>query len=343
MTYAGARGKTAEQMRGTLHLTLKDEALHAAFAGLIGRLNSPAKDFREKPAYELVISNALWGQQGYAFKKEFTQLLEKGYGAPLREVNYKTDAEGARRNINAWVEKQTKEKIKDLIPPGVLNEMTRLVLTNAIYFKSNWARKFEKAATKDGPFHLAGGKDVTTPMMHQRGRFAYLETDTFQALELQYIMRELAMIIVLPKKTANLRDVEKAFLAEEFVKWAARMDTKEVRVTLPKFKFTSQFRLKGTLEALGMADAFKPDVADFSGMTAAEKLFIAEAIHKAFVAVDEEGTEAAAATAVIMSATAMPQPVEPKVFTADHPFMFLIRHRATGSILFMGRLSNPKE
>ncbi len=364
MTYAGARGNTEKQMYACLKFpkrwvwgkgtdenskpdswvadTWPQDRLHPAFAALIKDLNTPRLDPNEKPVYELVVANALWGQKGYPFHGAFIKLVKDSYGAGLNEMDFHKSEE-ARQKINKWVEKQTKEKIKDLIGRGVINDLTRLILTNAIYFKSNWAEKFQKSATQDGEFTLSDGKTVTAPMMHQRESYGYMETDAFQAVDLPYMYNDLSMIVLLPKKTDGLAAMEKTLTAENLGKWLGPFSREDVILTLPKFKFTSKFSLGKTLKAMGMTDAFNGDAADFSGMTTMEKLFISAVIHKAFVAVDEEGTEAAAATAVDMVGAGMlTKPKEPKVFKADHPFVFMIRHLKTDSVLFMGRVANPK-
>ncbi len=376
MTYAGARGNTEKQMFTTLKFPIDkrwgsapvkgegmnmrttgravrtlvpwpQDRLHPAYGLLIKKLNAPRK-VRGKPAYELVVANALWGQKGYPFKEVFTKTVKANYDAGLEEVDYVKATEASRKKINAWVEKKTKQKIKNLIPRGVVNPATRLVLTNAIYFKSNWDEKFEKGATREGKFRFparAGemAMAVRVPFMHQQKRHGYMETDTFQAVDLMYRYGDLSMTIFLPRKFADLAAFEKTLTARNLTKWLGQFKRETVQLSLPKFKFTSQFGLAKTLKTMGMTDAFSPKTADFSGMTTADKLFISAVIHKAFVAVDEEGTEAAAATAVDIAMTAMPpRPKQPKVFKADHPFVFMIRHRATGSILFMGRVMNPK-
>jgi serpin B len=339
MTYAGAGGRTADQMAKTLHFTLGKEKLHPAFGELMKFLNSPGKGYDGKPAYQLVVANALWGQKGYPFKPEFTKLVKANYEAGLNELDFR-DEPVARKTINDWVAQQTKDKIKDLIPQGVINDLTRLVLTNAIYFKSNWAHQFQKQATKEEDFHVSTDKKVKASMMHQKHYFGYLETDAFQALEMPYMVNDLSMVVFLPKKVDGLPDFEKSLTVENLPKWVAGIRAEQVAVTFPKFKFTSQFGLADVLKGMGMADAFSPDAADFSGMTTMEKLFISAVIHKAFVAVDEEGTEAAAATAVFMTSFFSPPPGKP--FTADHPFLFLIKHNKTGAILFLGRVMEPK-
>jgi serpin B len=348
MTYAGARGDTAAQMAKTLHFAMEGQRLHAAFGGLIDKLNSPqqvtlqqGQKMVQLPAYELNVANAIWLQKGLAVKSDFTSLMQTAYRAGLNQTDF-TMSEEARAAINAWVEKQTKDKIKDLIGKGVLGRDTAMVLANAIYFKSNWADKFDKSATKDAPFKLSADKSVDVPMMHQESKFRYGQADELDLVELPYVGNELSMVILLPRKIDALADVEKSLNAQNLDKWLKGLKRETVSLTMPRFKFTSELSLAQSLKTMGMPDAFDPNKADFSGMSDAEKLFISAVLHKALVAVDEEGTEAAAATAVVMALTAAPMPQEPKVFKADHPFVFLIRHNSTGAILFMGRLANPR-
>lgn len=336
MAYAGARGQTAQQMADVLHFTLPQEKLHSAFAGLKDQLSQDDT----QSGYELSVANALWGQKGYRFLEEFIELNRKYYGAGLNEVDFVTAAEAARQKINAWVEKQTRGKIKDLIQSGVLGPLTKLVLTNAIYFKGRWASQFDKDRTKDEPFMVTRDKKVEAALMNQKGRFKYYEQDAFQMLQLPYKGAVLSMVVILPRKIDGLAEMTKSLTAENLKKWLVRMRKREVIVYLPKFKMTSQFELAGCLGAMGMPDAFSLPPADFSGMTADKELFISNVIHKAFVAVDEEGTEAAAATGVVMGITAV---VEPLVFRADRPFVFMIRDNRSGSILFIGRVVNPKK
>jgi len=355
MTYAGARGDTAAQMAKTLHYDNDAAKVSEFFTGLLKILSSPpevkladntwGKQWRAKqPAtqapYQLYLANALWGQQSYRFKPEFIDLVQKKYAAGLNNLDFAADPEHARGIINDWVAAQTKDRIKDLIPEGDIDHATRLVLTNAIYFKSKWAHEFSKDLTKDGPFQLAAAKSVDVPFMHQMGDFGYAENEDIQLLEMPYIKDALSMVVLLPKKVDGLAALEKDLTAGKVNQWLKDMTGQTVEVTFPKFTFTSSFELEDSLAALGMTDAFDPRKADFSGMTAAEHLYISAVIHKAFVAVDEEQTEAAAATAVVMAGAA--PPVKAKVlFKADHPFIFLIRHNATGEILFLGRLVDP--
>ena len=342
MTYVGAAGDTASQMMQTLHLPGDDAKLHSNFGSLLVRLNRP-QVMNGQASYDLVVSNAIWGQKGYEFTPAFLDCLKTNYNSPLNDVDFAQSAD-ARKTINDWVADKTKDKIKDLIPDGVLNNLTRMVLTNAVYFKSKWASTFPKDATADAAFQVSAGKSVTVPMMHQTHDLGYLETDDCQVLEMSYFMHDLSMFVLLPKKADGMAAVEKSLSAANFTKWSKDVEKTNVEVTMPKFQFTSQFGLADALKALGMTDAFDATKANFAGMTEKEKLFISAVIHKAFVAVDEDGTEAAAATAVVMGVmSAMPNPAQPKVFKADHPFVFYIRHNSTGEILFMGKVVNPKE
>jgi serpin B len=338
MTYAGARGQTAEEMARTLHFNLGREELDRGFAALLGDINrSRAKE----RGYELSVANALWGQKDFGFLPGYLDLTHKYYGAGLREVDFAGATEQARRTINGWVERQTHDKIKDLLPQGILTGDTRLVLTNAIYFKGFWAHQFKKQNTRDEPFTTSAGKPVKTPLMHRTGSYGYLDAGDFQALELAYRGDDLAMVVLLPKKADGLGALEEKLTEANLAAWLGRLGKREVQVALPRFKMTREFNLNTTLQALGMRRAFVPGGADFTGMAGSvgRKLFIQAVVHKAFVDVNEEGTEAAAATGVAVALTAAR--VTP-TFRADHPFVFLIRDKRSGSVLFMGRLTNPQ-
>jgi len=333
MTYAGARGNTAAQMAKTLHFTLPQEKLHPAFGAMIATLQADKKD----RGYDLSVANALWGQKGKAFLPEFLDLTKKSYGAGLREVDF-VQTEAARKTINDWAQKETRDKIKDLIPPDVLDARTRLVLTNAIYFLGDWVLAFKPEKTNDAPFTLASGEKVNASMMHQSEHFGLAAGDGFRALEMRYKGGELAMIVFLPDKSDGLPALEKSLTPELVAKTVAGLRSNRVNVSLPKFTFTSQFSLADALKSLGMIDAFGN--ADFSGIDGTKGLFISAVIHKAFIDVNEKGTEAAAATAVVAGKSLASVPVE---FRADHPFLFMIRESRAASILFIGRVMNPKE
>jgi serpin B len=336
MTYAGARGQTATDMAHALDFTLEPDRLHRAFAALRADLNEGGK----KKDYELSVANALWGQKNFGFLPDFLDLTSRDYGAPLHQVDFMQDTEVARRTINAWVEEQTHDRIKDLLPRGILTGDTRLVLTNAIYFKGFWADQFKKDATREEAFHTGGGATVKAPLMHRTGRYGYLDGGDFQALELPYRGKHLSMMVLLPKQADSLAALEGKLTAANLARWLGRLRPQEVQVALPRFKMTRQFSLKDTLQALGMRRAFIAGGADFNGMsgTNGRRLFISAVVHKAFVDVNEEGTEAAAATGVaIATFSARLTPV----FRGDHPFVFLIRDNRSGSVLFLGRLTNP--
>ncbi len=337
MTYAGARGDTATQMATTLRLPAGSGTINKDFGEFLNGLNGT--EAGGKRGYELSIANALWGQDGYAFLPGFLEVLKSDYGAGLDHVDFKTDSDGARKTINAWVEKETQDKITDLIPPGALTAATRLVLTNAIYFKGTWESPFEKAATQDQPFHLSGGADKNAAMMHRTGTYGYMEDEGFQALKLPYAGNELAMIILLPLHPDGLPELEKEMTPKKLTDAFGVFRDEEVQVTIPKFTMTEQFELAPTLESMGMKAAFED--ADFSGMTGNRAFAISAVIHKAYVEVTEEGTVAAAATGVAMTMMAIPE-APPPVFQADHPFIFVIQDEKSGAFLFMGRVAEPQ-
>lgn len=334
LTYAGARENTEKQMAEVLCFTLDQKRLHPAFASIEERL----KGIQKKGDVQLSVANALWPQKDYVFLEDFLELTKKNYGARITPLNYKIDHEAARITINKWVEQKTNHKIKDLIKKGILDPLVRVVLTNAIYFKGNWADRFDKKLTEDAMFHLLPGKSIKVPMMNQKQKFGYAEHENLQILELPYIGEELSMLVLLPKKVDGLTELENKLTTDNLKKWTKNLGERDVRVFLPKFEMTSAFRLDKTLALMGMPDAFSMN-ADFSGMDGTQKLNISAVIHKAFIAVDEQGTEAAAATGVVIGVTSLPQP--PPVFRADHPFMFLIRENLSNSILFFGRVVDP--
>lgn len=332
MTYGGARGATAQQMAAAMHFDLEPARFHAIFGQLVQNLAA------DKRKFQLRIANRLWGQKDYGFLPEFLQLTQKKYQAGLGEVDFIDDTEGARKTINAWIEEQTKQKIKDLFKPGVLNPDTRLVLTNAIYFKAAWLTPFDPKATKDEDFLLAPGKKVSVPMMRSGHSLRFSDDGMVQTLELPYEHGEASMIVLLPKRVDGLPALEKSLTADNLKKWLGKLSTHQVQLTLPKFKFTAEFSLNEALKQLGMVDAFDHRKADFSGMSSRERLFIQHVVHKAYVDVNEAGTEAAAATGIAIGVTSLPQPA---TFRADHPFVFLIRDNRTGAILFAGRVVDP--
>jgi serpin B len=338
MTYAGARGETEQQMADTLHFLLSQEMLHPGFNALDLELAERGEEVNEGDgdAFQFNIANAIWGQQDFEFLPEFLDTLALNYGAGLRLVDFVNATEDARQAINEWVEDQTEAKIKDLIPEGTLNDLTRLVLANAIYFNAGWMNPFDEANTQDGTFHLMDGSTVTASFMSQEEEFKYAEGDGYQVVELPYVGGKTSMVILLPEED-QLDAFEGSLDSARVEQIIAALQMQNVWLSMPKFEFESAFNLKDILSEMGMPNAF--DQANFSGMDGKMDLFISEILHKAYVSVDEEGTEAAAATAVIVSLTALPEaPVE---MTLDHPFIFMIRDIETGTILFVGRVMNP--
>jgi len=339
MTYAGARGETEQQMADTLHFALQQDRLHPAFNALDLALASRGEGAKGKDdkGFRLHIVNAIWGQKDYQFLPEFLDVLAENYGAGLRLLDFMREPEPSRITINNWVTDQTEGKIKDLIPQGVIDDLTRLVLTNAIYFNAAWLTPFDKELTSNGTFHLLEGGDITVPMMRQTHSLGYATGDGYQAVELPYDGNELSMIILLPDigKFESVQNSLDAALVEHIV---SDLQSRQVDLTMPKFQFESEFSLADTLAAMGMPAAFSGD-ADFSAMTGNRELTITDVVHKAFVSVDEAGTEAAAATAVVVGLTAVPE--QPVQVTVDRPFMFLISDIETGTILFIGRVVNP--
>jgi len=342
MTYAGARGNTEKQMAATLHFDLPQDRLHAAFSSLGAALgvDTPPVGEGKPPSFQLVTANGLWKQKNVAFLDAFLAGAKKNYAAELRDADFKTAFEPARLAINDWVANQTLDKIKDLIAPGVLKPNTRMVLANAIYFKAAWQNPFGKAATQDGPFTLGDGKTVQTPLMREKKRLTYFEDDTLQAVQLPYVRDQLSMLVLVPRKPDGLPALEKQLSAKMFVDITAAAKLRLVDLTLPRFKTTAHFSLADTLAGMGMAEAFSDD-ANFSGMTGDQTLYISAVEHQAFVNVDEEGTEAAAATAGVMAGKGAPRPEDAVTVKVDRPFFFLVRHNATGAIVFMGRVTNP--
>jgi serpin B len=337
MTYAGARGATAAQMAQTLHFATNQNQLAASFGELQRQLNKE----QAKMGIELNIANGLWGQKDHLFLPAFLDIAKQSYGANLQQFDFRTHADTARTEINHWVDHKTKGKITDLIQPGVLGPATRLVLVNAIYFKGSWAREFDKHSTTEAPFTVTPNQKPEVPLMNLTADFKYAEVDGLQLLELPYIGDDLNMVVLLPRDVDGLKGVEDLLNTQTFDRWLAEAREQKVAVFLPKFKLSAQFSLVKALGEMGMTDAFSRR-ADFSGMDGERDLYISAVVHKAFVDVNEEGTEAAAATGVVMShMSVMRMPRPTPIFRADHPFVFLIRENHSGSILFLGRLVDP--
>jgi serpin B len=339
MTYAGARSETAEQMAATLQFLFEQERLHPAFNWLDAELASRGEGAQGKDGegFRLNIVNAIWGQKDYGFLPAFLDVLAENYGAGLRILDFVNETEKSRITINDWVSDQTEDRIKDLIPPGVITSLTRLVLTNAIYFNAAWEYPFDEDVTADGDFYLLDDRQVIVPMMKQTELFGYADGEGYQAVELAYDGGELSMVILIPE-SGHFQAFEEDLEAQRVRDIISDIQNAQVTLMMPKFEFDSEFSLKDTLAGMGMPVAFSGD-ADFSGMTGTLDLCISEVIHKAFVSLDEAGTEAAAATAVVMDESEMPG--EPVEVTIDHPFIFLIRDIGTGATLFVGRVLNP--
>ena len=352
MTYAGAKGDTAKGMEAALHLSLIGNAFHSSLAALSSKLEQDATENK----YQLTVANQLWGEQLFKkfFLQSFIELNKNLYNAKLETVDF-TKAADAAKTINEWVSKKTNGKIKDLVTKAMFEkpDPTALVLTNAIYFKGDWATKFEKSATKNEAFFLNTKDSLKTDLMFQQGDLLYAEDKEAQIVALPYQGNTLQMIVVLPTKKDGLPDLEKSLSLAKLDGWVSSMFTEDVKVKLPKFKLDSSFGLAKPLKKMGMEQAFSAG-ADFSGMADLKKLsaamggdsklYISDVVHKGFIEVNEAGSEAAAATAVIISVTTESEPVSrpPKEFTANHPFLYMIRDVKTGAILFMGRMQTPK-
>jgi serpin B len=340
MAYAGAHGQTATEMAAALHFKLPPDRLHPAMGALLAGMNAPHQ------GYALSVADALWAQQDEKFLPAYLNLVQANYGAGFRAVDFKTAPDSVRATINQWVEKQTNDKIQNLLGPGTVTPLTRLILTNAIYFKAAWADQFNKDATENKDFHLSASKTIQASTMRNSGSYYYFKGPSFQALLMPYEKDEVSMLILLPDAIDGLPALERSLTAGNLEKWTALLSyAHEVIVSLPRFKITQQFELSSTLEELGVKSAFDASTADFSAITGDKSLSISAAIHKAYIDLDENGTEAAAATAVVMQMAMAARPSSPPpppiVFTADHPFLFLIRDNQSGGILFMGRVTDP--
>jgi serpin B len=331
MAYAGARGNTGVQMARVLHFALDQPRLHTAFASLEARLRA----VQAKGDVQLGVANSLWPQEGYPLLDEFLALTKQSYGVEITPLDY-NEPEVARQTINAWVEERTEGKIEELLPPGTL--LALLILVNAITFKGDWARQFDEALTRDAPFWLTAEDQIRVQLMQQLGTFGYAYVDDLHILELPYAGDDVSMVVFLPAEIDGLATLEDSLSVESLNRWMDRLRATEVQVYLPRFEMRCGFRLDERLQAMGMTDAFD-DSADFSGIDGTLSLYIKAVFHQAYVDVNEEGTEAAAATAVVMAPKGIPLPSP--TFRADHPFLFLIREKPTESILFLGRVTNP--
>jgi serpin B len=351
MTYEGAKGTTAQEMAKAMHFSTNETARRTSFAKIANTINMPSAN------YELNTANALWAQKDFTFLPTYFDTVGKYYGGKVTNVDFKQNTEGSRTTINTWVEKQTKDKIKDLLPKGSVTPDTRLVLTNAVYFKGKWAEAFKKENTQEEDFNTEFQvqcikapcypilKPVKVSMMHKTESFGYFEDANVQALSMPYKGNELSMVVFLPKLVnKHYVNLTEKFSADTSypTKIMNLLSQEKVIVSLPKFKFEKKLSLVPTLQQLGMQSAFSGTSADFSGMDGTKNLSISDVIHQAYIDVNEEGTEAAAATGVIVGVTSMP--IDPKPtpeFRADHPFVFVIKENTTGQILFMGKVNDP--
>ena len=333
MTLAGAEGNTAKEMSTTLHLPMDKTSTGQAFQSLNADINALA---------ELSIANALWGQTGFAFLGSFTRDVAAYYDGRFQELDFRGHPEEARQEINAWVSQKTGDRIPELLAPGIIESLTRLILTNAIYFKADWQTKFKEENTRDEPFALLDGTYRAVPTMVQTDHHRYFRDEQLQVLELAYAEDDLAMLICLPHEPGGLPKLEQDLNPAQIDRWITSLEERKVKVFLPRFTIHDAFSLKEPLQKLGMRDAFT-GIADFSAMTGHRDLYISYVIHKSFIEVNERGTEAAAATALGMATWGGIKGSETiPIFRADHAFLFLIRHKPTGSILFMGRLARPE-
>jgi len=333
ITYEGAKEDTKDQIQKVFHFPVNDNIRRFGFLEIYNQINKSEKD------YQLTTANALWAEQKYIFLESYFSIIKNYYGGEVTNLDFYNEAEKSRVIINSWVEEQTNNKIKNLISEGQINPLTTLVITNAIYFKGTWQYQFNIDDTREMDFRISPENTVKTQMMflkNEDAKFNYFETELLQILELPYDGEEISMFVILPK--GNLDSIDDEINIESFLELKSEMEKEEVLIYLPKFKLDTKYLLKEYLSDMGMTKAFTGE-ADFSGMTGFRDLFISLVIHQAFVEVNEEGTEAAAATAVIMERTsAAPRN---KTFLADHPFIFIITEKQTGSILFMGRVVDP--
>ena len=332
MAYAGSQGETRKQMAQVLHFAGSQQEVAGGFHSLMQSLRAPANH-----AYQLSVANALWAQKDTRFTAEFTSLMSTYFAGEFNTVNF-ADSEQSLATINHWVAEKTAGKIPQLLQPGDIMALTRLVLTNAVYFKGDWTTPFLETATKPEAFTCGDGANQQVPMMHRTGQFNYAQAGELQVLELPYKGNQLSMIVLLPRAGATAQWPE--FTAEKLQQLRAQMKSTRVDLSLPRFKVEARLSLARTLSAMGMPEAFTAREADFSGITGKNDWYISAVIHDAVIDVNEKGTEAAAATGAVMSFAAM-MPQKPVIFRADHPFVYLIVHKPSGAILFLGRLSNP--
>ena len=333
MTYAGARGQTAEEMAKVLHFTLPQQKLHAALGGLTKSLQTAGKNRR----YQLNIANSIWAQRGMQLVPEFLDITKDSYGACVREVDF-ANSDAARDTINRWVEQQTDDKIKELLKAGDVDSSVRLVLTNAVYFRGNWKQQFDPTHTKPGNFETKPGLEVQVPMMfHEEMKVRTSQSPTFSLIEIPYVGGRYQMIFLLPVKRSGLREVEGTLTVEQLSAAIAQLKPSTMSIVVPRFQFRRSYSLNDELQKLGMLTPFSESSANFSGMTSSANIYISKVVHQASIEVDETGAIATAATAVVMREVSAKMPVR-----IDQPFVCLIRDASTDTILFLGRVSDPR-
>ncbi len=335
MAWRGAEAETADEIKSSLQIELPEGQHHAAIGEMIRVLNAQGKGF------ELRLANRLWGQTGFNFRQDFLEALQQDYRAPLALADFRGETEKSRQQINQWVALQTNQRIKDLFKPGILDPDTRLVLVNAIYFKAKWKSAFKKELTQNQSFRIDASQSVQVPMMQHTGRLMYGETDHGRLVRIPYENPELTMTVVLSKTFGQLKQLESDWLDPDSQIMNVMSSSREVTLQLPRFKIESEFRLDDALRSLGIQRAFQSS-AQFGRISSEEPLQISAVVHKAFIDVNEEGTEAAAATGIAIRATAAPIDDSPVEFIVDQPFLFFIRHEPSGAVLFAGRVVNPQ-
>jgi serpin B len=342
MTLAGAETTTRAAMLEALHFSLEEGQVHPSFNALMLAIETSqlAEEETEGGSFELNIANSIWGQQGFNFEQDFLDRIALNYGAGIYTVDFAMNPEPSRVAINDWVEEETQEKIKDLIPPNAITPLTRLVLANAIYFKGSWFHPFDQGMTQPAPFTTLQGNDISVEMMKLFDeRLLYLQDGEIQVVSLPYLSQDFAMTLIVPDR-GSFTTVEDTLTADILGSLLSNMASERINLEMPKFDFETTINANDPLKALGMAEAFDPDLSDFKGMADVEDLHISDVLQKATITVDEEGTEAAAATAVIVGIESAPIG-EPISLVIDRPFLFIIQHQPTGTILFMGRVVQP--
>lgn len=339
MALAGTKGETASQMVKVLHYNQSNMEIHS----ILSSLNQEILKSGKAPGIRLNTANAIWGQKGFDFHKQFLNIIKTHYGSAFRQVDFENAPQAAAAEINQWASKQTEGRIQDIVRD--LDRLTRFILANAIYFKGKWAHQFKEKMTKKDDFFLLNGNKTSTMMMHQTDKFGYMEIPDFQILEAPYQGGDLSMVVLLPRRRDGLLDSEQSLSIQKLHTWFRELRDQKVEIYLPKFKVTDSLSLKDSLQSLGMVDAFSAKTADFTGMSSPkDPLFIGKVLQKTFIDVNEEGTEAAAVTTVALRiGMIFKEPPPIPVFRADHPFIFFILHKKTNCILFMGRITNPEE